>query len=720
MAGGLTPVSNTWGSSNTGSPRSGAATGWYRSREGLNYRIEVDGVSHRIDREDGGVVRSPSPAVIVSIHVKPGDTVRAGDRVAVLEAMKMETQVTAPFSGKVRHVMAIPNVQVCAGAPLLAMEVTAGAEAADAARVSFAPPHAGAEPANAGDSRCFEKLEEIRRLVLGFDIDPGQAARLREEWSEFCAIPADRGEILRREDEILNIFVDICSLFQRQPETSDSKGGEGPSAEANLFTYLRMLDKRGDGLPPAFVAVLRRTLAYYGIHSLDRSPALERSLLWIYKSHSRMEHQIAPVVGLLERRLERVAALAPHADESFRTLLDRMVFVTRGLFPAVSDLAREVRYRYFDQPLFERTRSEVYEQAEEHLNALMADPLAPERLHRVHALVECPQPLAGMLFRHFEKAGPAFEQLMLEVLTMRYYRIRTLTGFEYLAVDGHGFASAEYEYQGKAIRMFATHVEFSRLQESARAMSRLIEAVPADRDIVADFYVWHSNWSGDTESRQQEILWKINHAGFARPLRRIVVVVAGPVEVQRTGSAQIFTYRPDGEGYTEDSLYRGVHPMVAKRLHFWRLANFHIERLPSVEDVYLLRAVARNNPKDERLIACAEVRDLTPVRDEGGRVIALPHLERMFTEAAAAIASGPVPPPRRCAPVLEPHLPVRATAPSRSGPMNRTGSCTNWPGSPTAWDWSRWSCAPGFRVPGPASCATWWCGFRAPPDRACS
>ena len=47
-----------------------------------------------------GIVRAPSPAVVVSIAVKPGDMVAAGDRLAVLEAMKMEMQVVAPFSGK--------------------------------------------------------------------------------------------------------------------------------------------------------------------------------------------------------------------------------------------------------------------------------------------------------------------------------------------------------------------------------------------------------------------------------------------------------------------------------------------------------------------------------------------------------------------------------------------------------------------------------------------
>ena len=35
------------------------------SVQGLSYRIEVDGVSHRIDRDDGGVIHAPAPAVVV-------------------------------------------------------------------------------------------------------------------------------------------------------------------------------------------------------------------------------------------------------------------------------------------------------------------------------------------------------------------------------------------------------------------------------------------------------------------------------------------------------------------------------------------------------------------------------------------------------------------------------------------------------------------------------
>ena len=58
------------------------------------------------------------------------------------------------------------------------------------------------------------------------------------------------------------------------------------------------------------------------------------------------------------------------------------------------------------------------------------------------------------------------------------------------------------------------------------------------------------------------------------------------------------TYRPRADGgFAEDPLYRNLHPMLGKRLELWRLANFRLERLPSVEDIYLFHGVARDEPE---------------------------------------------------------------------------------------------------------------------------
>jgi hypothetical protein len=64
--------------------------------------------------------------------------------------------------------------------------------------------------------------------MLGFDVDPKHSTRLLTEWSQTAQqMATNQGEA---EDEILNIFVDICSLFQRDPEVNHRASGEEPSS----------------------------------------------------------------------------------------------------------------------------------------------------------------------------------------------------------------------------------------------------------------------------------------------------------------------------------------------------------------------------------------------------------------------------------------------------------------------------------------------------------
>jgi acetyl-CoA carboxylase carboxyltransferase component len=105
----------------------------------------------------------------------------------------------------------------------------------------------------------------------------------------------------------------------------------------------------------------------------------------------------------------------------------------------------------------------------------------------------------------------------------------------------------------------------------------------------------------------------------------------------RVQATQHYTFRQQQDRFIEERVYRGLHPMMGKRLELWRLQNFNIERLPSTEAVYLFHGIARSNPKDERLFAFAEVRDLTPIFDDAGRVSRLPHLEMMVLETLGSI-----------------------------------------------------------------------------------
>ncbi len=52
-----------------------------------------------------GTIKSPLPGVILDIFVKVGDTVQLGQKLLVLEAMKMENNIEADKAGKVLSVM---------------------------------------------------------------------------------------------------------------------------------------------------------------------------------------------------------------------------------------------------------------------------------------------------------------------------------------------------------------------------------------------------------------------------------------------------------------------------------------------------------------------------------------------------------------------------------------------------------------------------------------
>ena len=71
-----------------------------------------------------------------------------------------------------------------------------------------------------------------------------------------------------------------------------------------------------------------------------------------------------------------------------------------------------------------------------------------------------------------------------------------------------------------------------------------------------------------------------------------------------------------------------MHPLIGQRLDLWRLKNFDGTRLPAAAGTYLFHVVAKENPSDERLIALAEVRDVTTQLNEAGEVVGVPALER--------------------------------------------------------------------------------------------
>ena len=69
----------------------------------------------------GEVVASPMPGNILKVNCAQGDSVKAGDILVILEAMKMENEILAPRDGVVAQVATSKGSVVDTGAPLVVL-----------------------------------------------------------------------------------------------------------------------------------------------------------------------------------------------------------------------------------------------------------------------------------------------------------------------------------------------------------------------------------------------------------------------------------------------------------------------------------------------------------------------------------------------------------------------------------------------------------------------
>ncbi|MGI8623685.1 MAG: carboxyl transferase domain-containing protein, partial [Solirubrobacteraceae bacterium] len=404
----------------------------------------------------------------------------------------------------------------------------------------------------------------------------------------------------------------------------DEDGERVRNPREHFRTYLRSLDLEHEGLPETFRARLARALARYGVHDLERGRELEEAVYRIFLAHQRAPSQLPAVMALLDQRLQHAEALPDRLRDEFRETLDRLIVATQLRYPAVGELARSVRFRVFDQPLPEQARDRAFASVCEHLGYLVAHPDAPDYAEHMEALVASPHSLVRLLG---ERIGVGEnDEPMVELLTRRYYRIRPLEDVRSQHLDGRPFVTARYTNDGRQVEVITTLADVSELGAAAAAVATLAPDDPA-AEAVVDFYLSWSEPPSDADAVAAELGRVLAAACLPPFVRRAVVAVSS-----RGGAdMQHFTFSPADGGLAEERVTRGLHPMIAQRLDLRRLDHFDVTRLPTVEDVYLYHCVGRENPSDERLVALAEVRDLTPVRNAAGRLTALPEPERLLS-----------------------------------------------------------------------------------------
>ncbi|MBD0322611.1 MAG: fused acetyl/propionyl-CoA carboxylase subunit alpha/methylmalonyl-CoA decarboxylase subunit alpha, partial [Aldersonia sp.] len=554
----------------------------------------------------------------------------AGANLVVLESMKMETAVRAPYAGRVREVTAVVNSQVDAGAALLRVDKTEPARrtlgfdmglaeeaSTPAPRVEFSN-----RDTTPGDTRveALAKLDALSALITGFDVSAARARALLDDYEALRAeLPRTDAELLRAELELLTTFADVCELARNRPSVSEEDNAEPVHSPREYFhSYLLSLDADVEMLPDAFRARLARALHHYDVADLTRTPELEEAVYRLFLALQRIDNQVPVIAGLLERRL----ADQPTKEEpaaAVGEVLDRVIAATQVRFPVIGDVARNLRYRYFDEPAIRRARGEVYDSVRGSLQYLVDHPTADDYAERIERLVEAPEPLTGVLAGWNADPAP-----LLEAITRQYYRIRTLEDVKAFDRDGMHFVTGSFELAGETIALASTVAGHAELPTTLRLLDEI--AGPAPRNRVVDIYLRWPDAPADGEELASALHDVLATNPATRGWRRTTLTVLGRDE----NRVRHVTFRParDSDGLVEDRIIRDMHPLTGQRLSLWRLKNFDGVRLSAPADTYLYDIVAKDNPSDERLIAMAEIRDVSLHRDEDGNIVTVPAIER--------------------------------------------------------------------------------------------
>ena len=231
---------------------------------------------------------------------------------------------------------------------------------------------------------------------------------------------------------------------------------------------------------------------------------------------------------------------------------------------------------------------------------------------------------------------------ILVALTRRYYKIRDLDDVTVETISGRPVARSRYVH-GRSIDLLAMAGPLAEVSDILSVSAQVATDLGDDAVATLDVYVHApAGEIPDTEELATTLGATLADADLPVAIGRVAFVIVG---LGPHPSTETLTYRrpgPDGERpfwmaastavdeFEEDIKFRGMHPMIARRLHMWRLRNFEIRRLPALPDVFLFECVARTNPDDVRLVAVSEVRDLTPIYDEDGHIAALPEVEHLL------------------------------------------------------------------------------------------
>ena len=211
-----------------------------------------------------------------------------------------------------------------------------------------------------------------------------------------------------------------------------------------------------------------------------------------------------------------------------REVLDRLVTATQLRFPVVGDLARSVRFRWFDQPLVDAERSRCWPRCGAELVALTGMPAGPERTRRLDELAAIPEQIVRFLAeRHRGRRDPRPTSRCSAVLIKRHYRDYDLHDLREQSVGGRPFAVADYRTDDRPTHLVTTIGQIPELIPGSSLVAggerRDRATRPPSIEAVLDLYLAWPDAPQSPDEASAAIAKRLAKLPFAHEVRRVTV-----------------------------------------------------------------------------------------------------------------------------------------------------------------------------------------------------
>lgn len=177
---------------------------------------------------NGPLLLAPMGGTVLAVNVKPGDTVKAGDKVLVYEAMKMENDLVSEMSGKVKNVFVREGDVMATAQPLIEFE---GENTAPAA-------------ASVTNTDSNTLLAPMGGTIIEFKVKPGDKIKAGDILLVYEAMKMENNLLAERDGMIESLLLhdgDVMATAQPiltwKPLASSEEKSEKPKVATGVKSY---------------------------------------------------------------------------------------------------------------------------------------------------------------------------------------------------------------------------------------------------------------------------------------------------------------------------------------------------------------------------------------------------------------------------------------------------------------------------------------------------